>query len=304
MVSATYMESLLPPNNKRGIESANSERRWSTQTSGASGAVDVATSSGRFDADPQRLFDQFDEIRKWADSVSVATEPFDPRLAGPPVPRPRQVFAVALNYVDHAAESGFTAPKEPVIFTKYPSSFSGPYSKVNLHNDSIDWEVEIVAVMSHEAKNVKDDDAWSYVAGLTLGQDLSDRETQFLGPVPQFGLAKSFGGFSPMGPALVGAEHVANRDAIALGCEIDGEEVQRGSTSSMIFSIPELVSYLSSIVTLYPGDVIFTGTPPGVGMGRTPKRYLRNGEHLRSWGEGLGELHQDFVAPDPGATSR
>jgi 2,4-didehydro-3-deoxy-L-rhamnonate hydrolase len=262
----------------------------------AGGAVDVETASdGQFGPDPQTAYERFDDLRRWAAAVDEPEEAFSPEMAGPPVPSPRQVFAIGLNYRDHAAESGFAAPVAPVVFTKYPSSFSGPVSEVILPEGSVDWEVEVVVVIAKTARAVSAERGWEYVAGLTAGQDLSERDLQRSGPAPQFGLAKSFPGFSPMGPAVVSVDEIANRDDLGLGCSINGEEMQKGRTSDMIFSIPELVSYLSGIVTLYPGDLIYTGTPPGVGMGRTPPRYLQDGDRLHSWIEELGDLRQHFV---------
>ena len=267
----------------------------------ADGAVDVETvSGGRFGHDPQRAYEYFDDLRQWAATVDQAEEPFSAEAAGPPAPAPRQVFAIGLNYLDHAAESGFQAPAAPVVFTKYVSSFSGPVSDVILPEGSVDWEVEVVAVISKTARGSRRN-GWDYVAGLTAGQDLSERVLQRSGPAPQFGLASRFPGFSPMGPAMVTLDEIDRPDDLGLGCSVNGEEMQKGRTSDMIFSIPELVAYLSGIVTLYPGDVIYTGTPPGVGMGRTPPRYLNVGDHLHSWVEGLGELHQRFVNPPPAA---
>jgi 2-keto-4-pentenoate hydratase/2-oxohepta-3-ene-1,7-dioic acid hydratase in catechol pathway len=262
----------------------------------AGGAVDVEVASdGRFGADPQAAYPRFAELRDWASTVSHPAEAFSPETAGPPSPGPRQVFAIGLNYRDHAAESGFGAPEVPVVFPKYVSSFAGPVTEVVLPDGSVDWEVEVVAVIGKTARSVTVDRGWDYVAGLTSGQDLSERELQRRGPAPQFGLAKSFPGFSPMGPALVTPDELDRPGDLGLGCEVNGEVMQQSRTTEMIFSIPELVSYLSGIVTLLPGDVIYTGTPPGVGMGRTPPRYLREGDHLHSWVEGLGELSQHFV---------
>jgi 2,4-diketo-3-deoxy-L-fuconate hydrolase len=262
----------------------------------ADGSVDVAEASdGRFGSDPQTAYEHFDELRHWAGTVTQPAEEFDPEKAGPPVPAPRQVFAIGLNYVDHAAESGFAAPEVPVVFTKFVSSFSGPVSRVELPVGSVDWEVEVVAVIGRTARMVPTEQAWDHVAGLTVGQDLSERDLQRSGPVPQFGMAKSFPGFSPMGPAVVSLDEIVEPGDLALGCDVNGEEMQKGRSSDMIFSIPKLVSYLSGIVTLFPGDLIYTGTPPGVGMGRTPPRYLQAGDHLHSWIEGLGDLQQHFV---------
>ncbi len=263
----------------------------------AGGAVDVeAAAAGQFGHDPQAAYERFDDLQHWAATVGQPEEAFSPESAGPPAPAPRQVFAIGLNYLDHATESGFEAPKAPVVFTKYVSSFSGPVSQVTLPEGSIDWEVEVVAVIAKTARAVPAERGWEHVAGLTVGQDLSERVLQQSGPAPQFGLAKSLPGFSPMGPALVTLDEIDQPEDLGLGCAVNGEEMQKGSTADMIFSIPQLVAYLSSLVTLFPGDVIYTGTPPGVGMGRTPPRYLSDGDRLHSWVEGIGELQQHFVS--------
>jgi 2-keto-4-pentenoate hydratase/2-oxohepta-3-ene-1,7-dioic acid hydratase in catechol pathway len=262
------------------------------------GAVDVAaTSKGRFDADPARCFERFGELRQWAADAEGTPEPFDAEAAGPPSPAPRQVFGIGLNYVDHARESGIDLPTAPLVFTKYVSSFTGSSAHVVLPKGSVDWEVEIVVVLGDVAGGtVARDRAWDVVAGLTVGQDLSERELQRSGPAPQFGLAKSFSGFSPMGPCLVTPDEFADPDALELGCDLNGESVQRGDSTDMVFGVPELIAYLSGIVTLLPGDVIFTGTPAGVGAGRTPPRFLEPGDVLRSWVEGIGSITQSFTA--------
>ena len=207
------------------------------------------------------------------------------------------MFAVGLNYSEHAAESGFDAPTDlPPVFAKWVSSFSGPDSRVVLPPaGNVDWEVELVAVIGREATRVDIGSAWSHVAGLTAGQDISERKTQFRGPAAQFGLGKSFPGFSPQGPWLVTIDEFDDPDDLELGCSLDGEEVQRSRTSDLIFSVPRLVAELSTTVTLYPGDVIFTGTPAGVGVGREPQRFIKAGETLTSWVQGIGQLRQTFV---------
>jgi len=261
------------------------------------GAIDVATASGgRFDPDPARCFERFGELRNWAAAVDAPLEPFDEAASGPPSPAPRQVFGIGLNYVDHAAESGIDLPNAPLVFTKYVSSFAGSAAHVALPKGSVDWEVEIVVVIGEVAGIVAPAHAWDVVAGLTVGQDLSERELQRSGPAPQFGLAKSYPGFSPMGPCLVTPDEFDDPDELELGCELNGEQVQRGRSTDMVFAVPELVAYLSGIVTLLPGDVIFTGTPAGVGAGRKPPRFLQPGDVLRSWVEGIGTITQSFAA--------
>ena len=262
------------------------------------GQVDVQTaSSGHFSSNPMDAFDQFAELREWATTVQQPTEDFNGEAIGPPVPAPRQIFAIGLNYALHAAESGFQKPEHPVVFTKFQSSLSGPRTRVELPPGSVDWEIEVVVVIGATARRVTVADAWRFVAGLTAGQDLSEREIQRSGPAPQFNLAKSFPGFSPIGPVLVTSDEFINRNEIRLGCSVNGVLMQDDSTRDMIFPIPELVSYLSHIVTLYPGDIIYTGTPSGVGAGRTPPMFLRDADVLTSWIDGIGELEQTFEAP-------
>jgi 2,4-diketo-3-deoxy-L-fuconate hydrolase len=261
------------------------------------GAVDVERASrGQFTSDPQAAYARFDELRTWAGGVEAADEPFDPTNADSPVPTPRQVFAIGLNYADHAAESGLAKPEAPVVFTKFPSAIAGPVTTVHLPPGSVDWEVELVVVIGKAARSISPERAWDHVAGLTVGQDLSERDLQRSGPAPQFNLAKSHPGFAPMGPTVVTVDELDQPDDLKLGCEVNGEVKQSGRTRDMIFSVSELIGYLSGIVTLFPGDIIFTGTPSGVGMGRTPPQYLHEGDVLTSWIEGIGALTQTFVA--------
>ncbi|SDI52522.1 2-keto-4-pentenoate hydratase/2-oxohepta-3-ene-1,7-dioic acid hydratase (catechol pathway) [Sinosporangium album] len=260
-------------------------------------AVDVAEASqGRFSAEPQAVYERFDEFRAWADSVELsAGTPFDPADLGAPAPEPRQLFAIGLNYRAHADESGFAAPPSPAVFTKFATSITGPYTEVDLPEGNVDWEVELVAVIGKKAHRVPESDAWSHIAGLTIGQDLSERVLQMVGSVPQFSLAKSYPGFTPMGPWLVTVDEFPNPDDLALNCAIDGEQVQKGRTSELIFSVPALIEKLSAVTPLLPGDVIFTGTPAGVGLGRTPQRFLKAGEVLTSTIEGIGDMRQTFI---------
>ena len=262
-------------------------------------ACDAANiSNGRFSPDPAAVYERWDDFTAWVkekDPASRADEPFDPAQAGPPSPRPRQVFAVALNYVDHAAESGLKPPDDPLFFTKYVSAFAGAHGTVELPRDgNVDWECELVAVIGREAYRVDPETAWSHVAGVTVGQDISERKLQRSGPVPQFSLGKSYPGFAPQGPVLVTPDELSDRDDLAIGCDVNGAPMQKARTADMIFPVAQLIAYLSKVVTLYPGDVIFTGTPPGVGMGRNPQVFLRPGDRLRSYIEGIGEMVQDF----------
>jgi 2-keto-4-pentenoate hydratase/2-oxohepta-3-ene-1,7-dioic acid hydratase in catechol pathway len=187
-------------------------------------------------------------------------------------------------------------PSVPAVFGFFASSLSGPVAEVELPDGDVDWEVKLVVAIGKRAHKIGKDSAWSHVAGVTVGQDISDRRLQMVGPKPQAGLAKSNPGFTPMGPCLVTVDEIGDPDDLELSCSIDGELVQHGRTSDLIFSVPELIVYLASVLPLEPGDVIFTGTPAGVGFGRTPPRYLRPGQTLTSSIQGIGELSQTFVA--------
>ncbi|MFC4945142.1 fumarylacetoacetate hydrolase family protein [Pseudonocardia sp. GCM10023141] len=263
-------------------------------------AVDVATAStGRFDPHPQAAYARWDELAAFAATLDPAADgkPFAVADLAAPVPAPRQVFAIGLNYRDHAAESGFEPPAEPVVFTKFPSCITGPTGDVALPpGGHTDWEVELVAVIGRRAHHVPLEQGWSHVAGLTIGQDISERITQFNAHPPQFALGKSFPGFGPIGPWVVGVDEFADPDDIALECDVNGEQVQKGRTRDLVFTVPELIHRLSAILPLDPGDVIFTGTPAGVGMGRDPQRFLADGDELVTRIDGIGELRHRFVA--------
>jgi 2-keto-4-pentenoate hydratase/2-oxohepta-3-ene-1,7-dioic acid hydratase in catechol pathway len=258
--------------------------------------VDVATASaGEFGPDPLDGFDRWPELVARAPDLPSGWPGRSGRLRlGPPVPRPRQVFAVALNYPPHAAEGGYRLPDQPLVFTKFPSCITGPAATVELCGDRVDWEVELVAVIGRPAYRVPEPDAWRYVAGLTVGQDLSDRALQMAGSPPQFSLGKSFPGAGPTGPVLVTPDELDDPDDLELSCALDQTTRQRGRTSEMIFSVPGLVARLSAACRLLPGDLIFTGTPSGVGNRLRPPRYLRPGERLTSRVEGIGEITTDF----------
>jgi 2-keto-4-pentenoate hydratase/2-oxohepta-3-ene-1,7-dioic acid hydratase in catechol pathway len=209
-------------------------------------------------------------------------------IVGAPVPRPRNVFAVGLNYRSHAEESGMVPPATPLVFTKFPSCIVGPDAAIPLAAASADYEVELVVVIGRGGRDIAEAEAWSHVAGLTVGQDVSDRTLQFAASPPHFDLGKSRDGYGPMGPVLVSVDSVGDPDDLALRCEIDGEIRQEDRTSNLIFGVPTLISYLSGILTLAPGDVIFTGTPAGVGA--SDGRFLLPGQVVTSTIEGIGSL--------------
>jgi 2,4-didehydro-3-deoxy-L-rhamnonate hydrolase len=264
--------------------------------SGAGLDVEKA-SDGRFAADPQAIYSQWDEFRDWASGQEGRADlPVKAAELGAPTPAPRQVFAIGLNYADHVSESGMGRPDSPTVFTKFPTSITGPSATVELPSTSVDWEVELVVAIGRLAHRVTEDAAYEYVAGFMVGQDLSERVVQLAGPVPQFSLGKSYPGFAPLGPALTTVDELDHPDDLALGCRLGDEVLQDGRTRDLMFNVPELVARLSQICPLLPGDIIFTGTPSGVGNARDPKRFIPPGAVLTSTIEGLGELRNDFVA--------
>lgn len=267
-------------------------------------AVDVETASGgQFPARVDEIYGVWDDFRRWVEHTAMTELPPAPvgRL-GPPSPQPRQVFAIGLNYRQHAEEAGLGLPTTPMVFTKFPTSVGGPHDPILLPPGSVDFEAELVAVIGRRAEAVSEATAWQYVAGLTVGQDLSERDLQTRPPAPQqFSLAKSFPGFAPIGPALVTPDEFANPDDLEVGTLVNGEQMQKARTSDLIFPVPALVAYLSSVLPLLPGDLIFTGTPSGVGWARDPQRFLQPGDEVVTYVEGIGELRQRCVASPPEA---
>jgi 2,4-didehydro-3-deoxy-L-rhamnonate hydrolase len=260
------------------------------------GIVDIATASGgALPTDAQLLYERWDDVRALADRVQGPEQPFELSALQAPVPRPRQVFAIGMNYAAHAAEAGVEAPEFPPTFTKFPTCLTGPDAAVALPSAFVDWEVELVAVIGSAAYEVEVGRGWSHVAGLTVGQDLSERIVQTRPPAPQFSLGKSFPGFGPIGPWVITPDELDDPDDLALGCTVNGEEVQKSRTSDLIFGVDALVHLLSSITPLLPGDLIFTGTPSGVGGTRTPPRFLAPGDELVSTIEGIGTIHTHLV---------
>ena len=206
-------------------------------------------------------------------------------------------LCIGLNYSDHAAESGMAVPAEPVVFMKATSAICGPYDDVMIPRGSekTDWEVELGVVIGKEARYVREEDALSHVAGYCVVNDLSERAFQLEG-TGQWVKGKSADTFGPIGPWLVTAEEVPDPQALSLWLEVDGHRYQNGSTARMVFGVAYLVSYLSRFMSLQPGDIISTGTPPGVGLGQKPPVYLRAGNVIRLGVEGLGEQRQTVVA--------
>jgi 2,4-diketo-3-deoxy-L-fuconate hydrolase len=241
-----------------------------------------------------------DEFRNLADSAAPEEwVPLDVSELGP-VARPYKAIGVALNYRGHAEESGLAIPDEPSVFAKFASSMTGPYGSIVVPPgfDRVDYEVEVVVAIGVGGKHISEKDAWSHVAGITAGQDISDRREQWRKPINQFTLPKSYDTFSPIGPYLVTVDEFADPDDIEVVGWIDDVEVQRGRTSDLIFSVPELIAWLSKRVTLEPGDLIFTGTPAGCGVSRDPRLYLRDGMVVRTEVAGVGTMVNPVVATE------
>jgi 2,4-diketo-3-deoxy-L-fuconate hydrolase len=220
----------------------------------------------------------------------------DAHRIGPCVGSVGKFICIGLNYSDHAAESGMTVPKEPVVFMKATSAIIGPNDDVMIPKDALktDWEVELGVVLGKEAKHVQESDALSYVAGYCVVNDLSERAFQLEG-TGQWVKGKSADTFGPIGPWLVTSDEILDPQNLKLWLEVDGHKYQDGTTRTMVFGVAHLVSYLSRFMSLQPGDIISTGTPPGVGFGQKPPVYLRAGNRIRLGIEGLGEQAQTVV---------
>ena len=238
-------------------------------------------------SDPLEALGRWEELR----AVTVTSwSPYEPSRLGAPVPNPRQVFALAANYKDHAAEAGLDVPENPYVFTKFPSCIVGPHDDIVLSNNRCDWEVELVVVIASRCRNVAVEDAWSVVAGLTIGQDISDRKVQFRKPFPHLAVSKSFPTFGPTGPWITTTDELADPGQLALRCSINDQLMQDSTTAQLVFDVPALIASISSMVELLPGDLIFTGTPAGVGSTRDPRLYLNPGDVITSEIEGLGTM--------------
>jgi 2-keto-4-pentenoate hydratase/2-oxohepta-3-ene-1,7-dioic acid hydratase in catechol pathway len=240
--------------------------------------------------------------RAWS-ALSRGSVSFDParvRLL-PPVPDPRKIICIGLNYRDHAAESGVPAPPEPVLFSKYPTSLIGHLDRIVLPRVSqeVDYEAELVVVIGRGGRHISKEHAWAHVGGYTVGHDVSARDWQLNKPAKQWMAGKTFDTFAPTGPELVTPEEVPDPHNLGIRLRLNGQTMQDSNTKQLIFGIDELIAYLSQIVTLEPGDLIFTGTPPGVGMARKPPVWLKPGDVVEVEIDHLGTLRNSVVADDP-----
>lgn len=247
-----------------------------------------------FFADPANL----EKLQAWIDENGATA----PRLGentrlGPAVARPGKMICIGLNFSDHAEEAGMDIPAEPIVFFKATSAIVGPNDDVVIPRDSekTDWEVELAFVIGKKASYVSEEDALDYVAGYVLHNDYSEREFQ-LERGGQWVKGKSCDTFAPLGPFMATADEIADPENLAMWLTVNGEKKQDGNSSKLIFGIAHLVSYLSRFMSLEPGDVISTGTPPGVGMGFKPPQFMKPGDVVELGIEGLGQSRQVAVA--------
>ncbi|HDZ73433.1 MAG TPA: FAA hydrolase family protein [Aurantimonas coralicida] len=233
---------------------------------------------------------------KALDPSSLPAVDGTPRM-GPCVGQIQKILCIGLNYSDHAAETGAEPPSEPILFAKALSALCGPNDDVEMPRGSkaLDWEVELAIIIGAKAKYVSEADAMDHVAGFAIMNDVSERDFQTK-RMGQWTKGKSHDTFGPLGPWLVTRDEVGDVHNLAMWLDVNGERRQTGNTNTLIFNVPHMVSYLSQFLTLMPGDVISTGTPPGVGMGMKPPKYLKVGDVMTLGIEGLGEQRQTVVS--------
>ena len=248
---------------------------------------DISSNSLKALSDTEKLSQLYINLNDYEPSGNLSDINLDPPII------PTNVFAVGLNYKKHAEESNLEIPPFPMIFTKHSTCISGPKSDICMKSDMVDYEAELVFVIGKGGKDISKEDAWQHVAGLCVGQDISDRPVQFHATPPQFNLGKSFDTFGPIGPYLVSTDLLDNKESLKLQCWVNDELRQETLTNDLIFDIPYLISYISEFITLNTGDVIFTGTPEGVGA--TQGKFLKDGDILKTTIEGIGTLENKCV---------
>jgi 2-keto-4-pentenoate hydratase/2-oxohepta-3-ene-1,7-dioic acid hydratase in catechol pathway len=230
--------------------------------------------------------------------ATAASKPLDEADRVPPIPSPEKIVCVGLNYADHAREGGREPPEEPIIFGKYPSAVLADGQSIELPplSQQVDYEAELVAVIGRPGRNIPEDRAAEHVAAYCCGNDISARDWQFNHTGGQWLLGKTFDTFAPFGPYLVTADEVLEPENLSIRLRLNGEVMQDSSTAHLIFSIPRLIAHVSQFFTLKPGDLLFTGTPPGVGFARDPQVFLKPGDRLEVEIDGLGMLSNPVVA--------
>lgn len=232
----------------------------------------------------------FDRIEEALEKGNFVTSTYRRLLA--PILFPSKIIGIGLNYSDHAQETGAPIPTEPIVFSKFGNTIAGPGDTILLPSVSsrVDYEAELVVVIGKRGKNISKENALSHVAGYTAGHDVSARDWQLEKGAKQWLLGKTFDTFAPIGPALVTTDDIPDPQNLSIQFRLNGQTMQNGTTSKMIFSVAELIAYLSQVMTLEPGDLIFTGTPPGVGMARNPPIFLKDGDVCEVEVEKIGIL--------------
>ncbi len=250
-------------------------------------------------AGPATVRDVFDQARKALDAGPDASGVFQTAAVelGPPVPDPDKILCIGLNYADHANEAGLAQTKVPLFFAKFRNALVGPSASIVLPRVSreIDYEGELAVVIGQRCKEVSEQEALQYVAGYSVFNDVSARDLQT--QTSQFTAGKALDTFAPMGPGIVPASDIPDPQALLLTTKVNGQEVQHASTANMIFSVAKVIAFLSSLMTLEPGDIIATGTPSGVGFMRTPPLFLQDGNVVEVEIEGIGQLRNPVVGP-------
>ena len=266
----------------------------------------AAVSGGSLSSDPMLALEHLPKLAALDTTLGrhSPTGMLDEVVLGPPVPRPQKSFAVGLNYLDHAAEGSMEVPKNPLVFTKFPTCLVGPHADVEMRSDFCDYEGELVVVIGRGGKDIPAATAWQHVAGVMVGQDISDRKVQFAAVPPHFDLGKSFDTFGPTGPVLVSLDQVGDPGALRIVTTVNGEPRQNDTVANLVFDVPTLIDYLSQITTLVTGDLIFTGTPAGVGAPQG--KFLADGDVITTAIDGVGTLvnrcvrASDHVSPGDG----
>jgi 2-keto-4-pentenoate hydratase/2-oxohepta-3-ene-1,7-dioic acid hydratase in catechol pathway len=258
------------------------------------------------ETDPQipfcikKFLAQGPEALRRAQAAVLSGKPIAPHhfRAAPPIPNPEKIICIGLNYGDHARETGIEPPPEPVIFSKLPSAVCGDWQSIVLPRESrdVDFEAELVVVIGREGRHIPREQAFQHVAGYCCGNDVTARDWQLRKPGGQWLLGKSFDTFAPIGPAIITADEIPDPGNLQILLRLNGQAMQRSSTKQLIFPIDYLISYISNVCTLVPGDLVFTGTPPGVGFARKPPVFLKSGDVIEIEIEKIGVLRNPVVS--------
>ena len=257
---------------------------------------DLSTiTNGAVSSDPMKAIQNSDLLHHYATQLDdyESSGLIEEAIVCAPIPRPRNSFGVGLNYQLHVEEAASKTPNTPMVFTKFPSCISGPTDDVIMRSDECDYEGELLVVIGKDGKDIAKEEAWSHILGLSVGQDFSDRGVQYKDHPAQFNLGKSFDTFGPTGPHLVSTDSFADPNDLEIVTTVNGDVRQRDRTSNMIFDIPTLISYISSITSLAVGDIIFSGTPEGVGFRNGS--FLKDGDIVETTIEGIGTMRNRCV---------